>query len=81
MNFNDQRALELLPARIAELETQITELNAVLADRDLYARDPARFSVTTEALAVARAELAVAEEQWLRLEMQREEIEEIVPRS
>ena len=81
MNFNDQRALELLPARIAELETQITELNAVLADRDLYARDPARFSVTTEALAVARAELAVAEEQWLRLEMQREEIEAAGPRS
>jgi ATP-binding cassette subfamily F protein uup len=81
MNFNDQRALELLPARIAELETQITELNAVLANPDLYARDPARFSVTTEALSVARDELAVAEEQWLRLEMLREAIEGAVPRS
>jgi len=79
MNFNDQRALELLPARIAELETQMTELNAVLADPDLYARDPARFSVTTEALAVARDELAVAEEQWLRLEMLREAIEGAAP--
>src|SRR6202049_419815 len=38
MNFNDQRALELLPARIAALETQIAELNAILADPDLYAR-------------------------------------------
>src|SRR5579863_9279864 len=75
MNFNDQRALRLLPTRIAALETQIAELNAVLANPDLYARDPARFGVTTEALAVARDELAVAEEQWLRLEMLREEIE------
>jgi hypothetical protein len=41
----------------------------------LYARDPARFGATTGALAVARDELAVAEEQWLTLEMLREEIE------
>jgi ATP-binding cassette subfamily F protein uup len=73
MNFNDRRALDMLPARIAALERQIAELNAVLADPDLYARDPARFGATTGALAVARDELAVAEEQWLRLEMLREE--------
>jgi hypothetical protein len=79
MNFNDRRALDMLPARIAALETQIAELNAVLADPDLYARDPARFSATAEALAVARDELAGAEEQWLRLEMLREEIEAAEP--
>jgi ABC transport system ATP-binding/permease protein len=65
----------MLPARITALETQIAELDAVLADPDLYARDPARFRAITEALAVARAELVEAEEQWLRLEMLREEIE------
>ena len=57
MTFNDRRALDLLPARIAALETQITELNAVLADPDLYGGDPARFRDTTDALAVARDEL------------------------
>src|ERR1700737_216966 len=77
MKFNDRRALATLPARIAALETQIAELNAVLADPDLYARDPARFGATTGALAVARDELAVAEEQWLTLEMLREEIEAV----
>ena len=56
MNFNDRRALDILPARIAALETRIAELNAVLADPDLYARDPARFGATTGALAVARDE-------------------------
>ena len=80
LNFNDRRALDVLPARIAALETQIAELNAVLADPDLYARDPARFGATTAALAVARAELATAEEQWLRLELLREEIEVAEPR-
>ncbi|MGC2411579.1 MAG: ATP-binding cassette domain-containing protein [Stellaceae bacterium] len=80
MNFNDQRALGMLPARIAALETQISGLNAVLADPDLYARDPARFAATTESLATARDELAVAEEQWLRLEMLREEIAATEPR-
>jgi len=79
MNFNDRRALAMLPARIAALDTQIAELNVVLADPDLYARDPARFGATTVALAVARDELAVVEEQWLRLEMLREEIEAAEP--
>jgi ATP-binding cassette subfamily F protein uup len=81
MNFNDRRTLDMLPDQIAALEAQITRLNAVLADPDLYARDPARFGATTDALAAARDELAAAEEQWLRLEMLREEIEAAEPRS
>ena len=71
MSFNDQRALEMLPARIAALQTEIAGLNAVVADPDLYARDPGRFGATTRALAVARNELAAAEERWLTLEMLR----------
>jgi len=81
MNFSDRRALHLLPARIAALEARITELNAVLADLDLYRRDPARFRDTTDALAVTRDELAAAEDQWLRLEMLREDIEGIEPKA
>ena len=60
---------------------RITELNAILADPDLYKRDPARFRDTTDALAVTRDDLAAAEDQWLRLEMLREEIEGIEPRA
>jgi ABC transport system ATP-binding/permease protein len=81
MSFNDRRALEMLSARIAALQTQIAGLNAVLADPDLYARDPGRFGATTQALAVARDELAAAEEQWLTLEMLREEIDDLEPKS
>ena len=62
MSFNERRALETLPTRIAALWTQIAGLNAILADPDLYARDPGWFGVTTQVLAVARDELAAAEE-------------------
>jgi ABC transport system ATP-binding/permease protein len=81
MSFNDRRALEVLSARIGELQTQIAGLNAVLADLDLYARNPGRFGATTQALAIARDELAAAEEQWLTLEMLREEIDYIERKS
>src|ERR1700730_15139541 len=80
MNFTGRRALDLLPAQIAALEARITELSAVLTDPDLYRRDPARFRDTTDALAVPLDELAAAEDQWLRLEMVREEIEGIEPK-
>ena len=75
MSYSERRALELLPARIASLEARIEALNSVLADPDLYARDRARFQAASSALAAAREELTAAEEQWLTLEMRREEIE------
>jgi ATP-binding cassette subfamily F protein uup len=77
MSFSDRRALETLPARIAALQTQIAGLSAILADPDLYARDQERFGATAQALDVARDELVAAEEQWLTLEMLREEIDDV----
>jgi ATP-binding cassette subfamily F protein uup len=74
MTFKDRHALETLPARIAALEAEIGRLNAVLADPDLYTRNAARFSEATAALTAAQTALAAAEEQWLALEMLREEI-------
>jgi ABC transport system ATP-binding/permease protein len=75
MTFKDRHALETLPARIGGLQAEIARLTAVLADPDLYARSSARFSDTTEALSAAQVALASAEEQWLTLEMLREEID------
>ena len=75
MSHSERHALELLPARIASLEARIEALNSVLADPDLYARDRTRFEAASSALAAAREELTAAEEQWLTLEMRREEIE------
>jgi ATP-binding cassette subfamily F protein uup len=75
MSFNERHALETLPARIAVLQARVETLNRELADPGLYARDPERFVAKTAALAVAHDELTAAEDQWLTLEMRREEIE------
>jgi ATP-binding cassette subfamily F protein uup len=61
--------------------TQITGLNAVLADPELYSQDPGRFRVASHALAIARDELAATEEQWLTLEMLREQIDDVERKS
>jgi ATP-binding cassette subfamily F protein uup len=81
MSFQDRHALETLPTRIAALQTKIAELNGALADPNLYVRDPARFSETTTALAIARDGLTALEEQWLILEMLREEIDDTEQKS
>ena len=46
-----------------------------MQDAGFYARDPKAFAETSASLAAAQAELAAAEEQWLELEILREEIE------
>jgi ATP-binding cassette subfamily F protein uup len=74
MTFKDRHALETLPVRIAALQAEIADKHVLLADPDLYARDSARFARLTEALSVAQDALAAAEEQWLTLEVLREEI-------
>jgi ATP-binding cassette subfamily F protein uup len=63
------------PARIEALSTEIHRLEAALSDPDFYRRDPAAFAAAGKALETARVELAATEEEWLRLELLREEIE------
>jgi ATP-binding cassette subfamily F protein uup len=75
MSFKDKHALETLPGRMAELEREIARLNAVLADADLYAKQPGKFAAASKALDTAQEALAGAEEQWLALEMLREQLE------
>jgi len=75
LSFKERHALETLPLRIAELEGEVAKLSSTLADPGLYASDPAKFQTTTARIASAQAEMAKAEEDWLQLEMRREEVE------
>ncbi len=75
LSYKDARALEELQARMPALETEISELEKMLADPDLYARDADLFHKTTERHDTLKAELEAAEERWLELEMKREELE------
>ena len=74
MTFKDKHALETLPGRIANLEAEIAKFNRQLGDANLYAKDPVKFAAISQALVESQAALTTAEEQWLELEMRREEI-------
>lgn len=67
LSYKDQRDYEILPARIEELESAIAKGEALLADPELYAKDPQRFAIISQGIANARAEKDAAEERWLML--------------
>jgi ABC transport system ATP-binding/permease protein len=75
LSFKEKHALETLPARIEALRSEIAGLERALGDIDLHGRDPAGFERATHAYAEKRAELERAEDDWLELEILREEIE------
>ena len=74
LTFKEKHALENLPGRIEDLSLEVQQLQAELSDADLFARSPQRFADATSRLADAQAELNAAEEQWLELEIKREEL-------
>ncbi|HEY2871992.1 MAG TPA: ATP-binding cassette domain-containing protein [Reyranella sp.] len=74
LGYKRERALAELPKKMEKLQAEIGELQAVLADADLYRRDPKTFNVRTARLGAVQAELEAAETEWLELEMLREEL-------
>ena len=75
LSFKQKQALETLPARIETLRSAQAKLRDFLADPDLYARDPASFQKATKTYAETETGIARLEEEWLELEVLREEIE------
>ncbi len=74
LSFKQKHALETLPKTIEALQAKIARLQGLLADPELYARDRARFDAATRELAEAQAALERAEDEWLELEILREEL-------
>ncbi|MFG1418194.1 ATP-binding cassette domain-containing protein [Xanthobacter sp. V0B-10] len=75
LSFHEQHALKTLPATMDKLRVEIEKLASAIADPSLYARDPAAFEKTSAALSKAQGALDAAEEEWLRLEILKEELE------
>ena len=67
--------LEKLPQEIVAQQELIAALEAALADGDLFARNRDKFTTDAARLEAAKSALAALEEEWLHLEMLREEIE------
>ncbi len=67
LGFREQRDLDTLPDRIADLERAIEELEARLAEPSFHARNRDDAAAAAARLQVLRADLATAEERWLTL--------------
>ena len=75
LSFKQKHALETIPGKIETLRAARDKLQAILADPALYSRDPAGFQKATKTLAESEAGIARLEEEWLELELLREEME------
>jgi ABC transport system ATP-binding/permease protein len=75
LSFAERQVLATSPGRFESLTAEIHRLESVLSDPTFYGRDPVGFAVAGRALETARSTLAAAEEEWLRVELLRQEIE------
>jgi ABC transport system ATP-binding/permease protein len=67
LTYIDQRDYDGLPHRIATIDAAIARDEALLADPDLYVKNPAKFAALMQGIAAARAEKDAAEDRWLTL--------------
>jgi len=75
LSFKQKFALENLPKKMDAVTASISRLENQIADPAFYERDPHGFQKTIAALDKERATLTALEEEWLELEMLREELE------
>ncbi|MEX1236609.1 MAG: ATP-binding cassette domain-containing protein [Roseovarius sp.] len=68
LSFTEKHRLSELPDVIARLEAEIGKLEGLMADPELFTREPVKFRKATEALTARQQALAAAEEEWLALE-------------
>ncbi|MCA1285689.1 ABC-F family ATP-binding cassette domain-containing protein [Salipiger bermudensis] len=68
LSFTEKHRLEELPDVIARLEAEIGKLEQLLADPELFTREPVKFRKATEALTERQDKLSAAEEEWFELE-------------
>lgn len=75
LSYKHQYALDNLPREMDEISGQIKSLEQKLAAPNFYSRDAKGFNDATEQLEKLIVSLADKEEQWLELELLREETE------
>lgn len=74
LSFKQKFALENLPLQIAEGEEKANALEAKMADGTFYSSDPSGFAKSASELEKLLLDLEKMEEEWLELEMLREEL-------
>ncbi len=74
LSFKEKHALETLPGQIEKINADIARLQHTLATPNLFTKDVGAFNAAAADLKKAETKLTKAEEQWLELEMLREEL-------
>ena len=75
LSYKQKFALENLPKEMEKAEKEIAAREAKMADPNLFTKDPATFNKLAAEMEKLRASLTKMEEEWLELEMLREELE------
>ena len=75
LSFHEKYALDNLPSKIEKLKLELVKLEVDLADPSLFVRDAGKFEKISLRHKSAADELSASEDQWLELEMLREELE------
>ncbi|PTM96412.1 ABC-F family ATP-binding cassette domain-containing protein [Mycoplana dimorpha] len=75
LSYKQKFALENLPKEMERAEAEIAKREEKMADPTLFTKDPATFNRLAAEMETLRADLTRMEEEWLELEMLREELE------
>ncbi len=75
LSFKQKFALENLPKEMEKAQEEIAKREERMADPNLFAKDPTAFNKLAEEMSKLRQKLETMEEEWLELEMLREELE------
>jgi ATP-binding cassette subfamily F protein uup len=76
MSFKDKHALDTLPQQISDMQAKSKTLQVKLDDPQLYTRDRAAFEAASAELGQLHRDIEAAEERWLALELEREQLGE-----
>lgn len=75
LSYKQKYALETLPSKMDEVAEKIAALETKMADPDFFAKDAESFNKTAKELENLQNSHTAMEEEWLELEMLREELE------
>ena len=73
LSYKHKFRLEQLPSEMAGHEAEIAKIEAILADPNLFSSNPDKFNKAIGDLDSIRTKLEACEEEWLELEMLKEE--------
>jgi ABC transport system ATP-binding/permease protein len=75
LSFKQKFALENLPKEMEKAQGEIAKREQRMADPELFTKDPTAFNTLAQEMSKLRDKLEAMEEEWLELEMLREELE------